>query len=253
MYYYIDGYNYLFRNITRGVELQLQREALIYDLNHKASLLHLNIVIVFDAHHRDDGEETLTHYKHIEIIYTATNQSADDFIIKKLKNLKHPREYTLVTSDKQLARKVALESVQIESIEEFVSRINKRYKNKLLDPDTNEKEEGISYGNFYKNITPEPKVTTQHVFIPGTAEILVVKEPEIEVTRDSYEKIFTERYESEFSDLCESSLIPLPSKEKKIKKNKPEKNSETKLPHESDHDRWLRIFGSENQPDKEKQ
>ena len=65
MHYLIDGYNLLFRLLHDEKDLQSEREAIIYDLNKKISLIHLNASIVFDAAFQVGGEvvHTLMHLK----------------------------------------------------------------------------------------------------------------------------------------------------------------------------------------------
>ena len=70
MRYYIDGYNLLFYHDPSLQQLKLNRGLLLDQLNEKAALLNMDLCIVFDAAYQL-GEESRSHYKALEIIYTA--------------------------------------------------------------------------------------------------------------------------------------------------------------------------------------
>jgi len=129
MHYYIDGYNLLFRVLRSGSDIRKQREEITLDLEKKASLLNLDITLVFDSHYQED-DNTRSHFKSLEIIFTAKGESADEFILQKLKESTNPSQHTVVTSDKILARLCRLRLGNTESIDEFLGKIGKRYKNK---------------------------------------------------------------------------------------------------------------------------
>lgn len=204
MKYYVDGYNYIFRHLDLKKNLQSQREALIYDLNQKAALLNLTITIVFDAHYQA-GDEAITHYKNIKIIYTAEHESADDYILRKLSSVSSPKQYTLVTSDNSLSRKARAEHVLTESIDEFIEWINKRYQSRLQCP---------------KKIKPKKNEPS---FTPTLNNIKAQVQLEDDML-SHYEKVFLEKLEKSNTD-------PKPKKKVKIVDNS-----------ESDYQRWLRIF-----------
>lgn len=134
MHYYIDGYNLMFRILRVSDEaLSLQRAKIIEDLNHKAAALHLNLTVVFDAHYQL-GESSRSHFDQLEIIFSGTGQTADEYIIHEIKSKKHPLQHTVVTSDKKLAWLVRRHSVKTETVEEFLCWLNKRYENKKRTP-----------------------------------------------------------------------------------------------------------------------
>lgn len=128
--YYIDGYNLMFRALRAGDDLQRQREAIIKDLQGKIHLLQLDAVLVFDAQYQYGGTEK-THLKQLEIVFTAEGETADEYILRKLKSASHPEKCVVVTSDKRLAWAARRRSAKTESVEEFLSWINKRCLNKI--------------------------------------------------------------------------------------------------------------------------
>src|SRR4051794_8621543 len=77
MHYLIDGYNILFRLLHGSDDLQSQRQAFIYDLNKKISLINLDVSIVFDSTFQIGGRSR-THYDALEILYSAEGETADE-------------------------------------------------------------------------------------------------------------------------------------------------------------------------------
>ena len=130
MHYFIDGYNMLFR-LLHGIDnLQRLRESIIHDLNKKISLLKLDASIVFDSTFQI-GDRSRSHYEKLEILFSAEGETADEYILDELKNTLNPTQETVVTSDKKLAWQVRNRSAHTESVEDFIRRLNRAYKNKL--------------------------------------------------------------------------------------------------------------------------
>lgn len=130
MHYFIDGYNLLFRLLHGSEDLQSEREAIIYDLNKKISLIKLDVAIVFDAAFQIGGRSR-SHYDSLEILFTGEGESADEYLIDEIQNSPSPRQETVVTSDKKLARQIRNCSGNTESVEDFILWLNRSYKNKL--------------------------------------------------------------------------------------------------------------------------
>ncbi len=134
MHYYVDGYNLLFRVIFDDIDLKTQRQQIIQELNSKITIANIDVSIVFDAHFVA-GESIISHYKHLEILYTAQGETADDFILNRLRTeCSHPQQEVVVTSDKRLAWRARRLSAHTQTIEEFLSWLNKVYRNKLRQP-----------------------------------------------------------------------------------------------------------------------
>jgi hypothetical protein len=120
MLYLIDGYNFLFRFIEKDSKIENQRNDLIDFIDKKALLLHLNINIVFDGHHQMNAFPNRSYTENIEIIYTPKNESADDYILEKIKFSKHPSQITVISSDNILTKKAKQMQAKIQSIESFL-------------------------------------------------------------------------------------------------------------------------------------
>lgn len=221
MHYLIDGYNLLFRNLRAVDSLQKQRNELIADIAAKAELLHLDATIVFDSHYQP-SESSKHHLGALEIIYTNPGETADEFILKSLKDLKKPSKTTVVTSDKILANHSRMRLAQSMTIDEFLHWINRRKKNIAAQ----KKQEAPTI--LRPLIKPTP---------PPTPEKIETEQPK-KHTLDDYEKIFTQ-------SLHESDKILHTKRvEKKVakgKKNPPKKKDDAdKI--ESDMARWMEAF-----------
>lgn len=210
MHYYIDGYNLLFKTLRSNESLQEARDALIDDINEKASKTNMPITIVFDAHYQEENL-SITHYHSLEIIYSAHSQTADDLIINILKSIDNPKSCTLVTSDNKLAWRARQLHVKTEKVVPFLELLNRRYENKLKKKVA--KPTSLSLTPLIKNRSPESQKND---------------------TQRDYEAIFNKRYE-EFESKRKRQKTADSTKEPK--KEKPLKDS-----HLSEFNRWLNIF-----------
>jgi predicted RNA-binding protein with PIN domain len=130
MHYYIDGYNLLFRFLKAGEAMQKQREDITLDIERMLGVLNIDATLVFDSHYQED-ENTRSHFKSLEIIFTSKGETADEYILQELKESHSPANHTVVTSDKKLAHLCQLRLGKTLSVDEFLNWIRKRYKNKL--------------------------------------------------------------------------------------------------------------------------
>lgn len=128
VYYFIDGYNLMFRLLGADGELQDKRDKFIHSLNAKVAALEINATIVFDAHYQV-GERSRKRYS-LEVVFTQEGETADDYILTELDHSPKPTQVTVVTSDKRLAWQCRRRSAKTESIEEFLAWFEKRYKRK---------------------------------------------------------------------------------------------------------------------------
>lgn len=217
MHYFIDGYNLMFRVLRAGDDLQMQRESIIRDLNRKIQVVGLDVTIVFDAQYQK-GESSRSHVQHLEILFTAQGETADECILHMLKRVKNPREQTVVTSDKKLAWLARRRGAHTETVEDFLKILNKRYQNKLKRPQVPLVQETI--------IPSPPKKT-----IP----ILTQKA----LPEECFE-YYLEKFESNFQEIPQSQPAKKSEQPQKKKSQKPKKaNPEKGL---SDRDRWMKAF-----------
>ena len=132
MHYFVDGYNFLFFLYEEVDPLRKKREEIIQKLQETLALLNLNITIVFDSHHSKNNffPSRATHAK-LEIIYTVSNQTADQYILEALEYKKLRAQETVVTSDKFLSSQAVALGAQVMTIGSFVKWVTKKHEHKL--------------------------------------------------------------------------------------------------------------------------
>lgn len=130
MHYFIDGYNLMFRRLRAGTDLQTQRASIIKELDECASILQLDITIVFDAHYQC-GLGSRSHFHCLEICFTEERETADEYILKELKRMVKPQHETVITSDKKFASYARRLSAKTETVEKFMIWLTKRCQNRI--------------------------------------------------------------------------------------------------------------------------
>jgi predicted RNA-binding protein with PIN domain len=223
MHYIVDGYNLLFRILTPSLDLELRRKTIIENLNKKIQLVGIDVTIVFDSNYRID-ESLKSHYKHLEIQFTSRGITADDWIIDKVRCLKTPESEIVVTSDKKLAWTVRYYSAKTESVEEFITNLNKRYKNKLA---------GIK-----ENTETTSKTSLKTPLIQ--LKPLKKKTPTIckMAPSESFD-YYLKQFEENFNKIAKPEKPPAVEKQKKHEFPKKKKDPDE---HLSDMERWLKAF-----------
>lgn len=233
MHYYIDGYNLLFRLIYHGESLQRQREQIIDELNRKIALVKIEVSIVFDAAFQA-GERTRSHYDHLEILFTAQGETADEYILDEIKNSSSPRQETVVTSDKKLAWIIRRCSAHTESVEDFMQWLDKAHKNQLK-----QLKKSDSPAPF-----PSPTLSKSRSLITPPSIESLFKASTDERT-NYYEAIFEKRFEEFLED---EEKARCKKKEKSPPKRMPSKKASSSHPLSSpskpisNMDRWLKAF-----------
>lgn len=227
MHYYIDGYNLLFRILHKGDDLKKQRELLIQDLKQKILLTGLDATLVFDSQYQQD-EGTRTHLNNLEIVFTAAGETADEFILQELKESKTPAKHTVVTSDKKLSWLCRRRLANTESVEDFISWLNKRYKNKLR-----QQKNPLKQSKLLK--TEEASPQPSHISTE-TSPQLPKKLASAEECFGYYLKIFQQH-----SPISEDSK-EISNRASLKKKQKKQKNASEEETYLSDLQRWQNAF-----------
>lgn len=126
--YILDGYN-IINQIEEFFNQSLahQRELLIkFLIQKKPQGSYKNkVVIIFDGN-KEVGfnkYENLKSYN-IEIIFT-TYQTADEKIKQIAKTLKNPKDFVVVSDDKEIRNYVRYYGVKVLSVKEFIKKDNK--------------------------------------------------------------------------------------------------------------------------------
>jgi predicted RNA-binding protein with PIN domain len=156
MHYYIDGYNLLFRQLHVGEDLKYQRKALTDYLQKTINVISLSATLVFDSQFQPD--EGSKHYLDgLEVVFTNIGETADDYILSELKNHHRPSQCTVVTSDKKLATLSRRQLAATVSVEDFLTFINKRYKNARRGQVVPEKKKDDLAITLTSKLIPEKK------------------------------------------------------------------------------------------------
>jgi hypothetical protein len=225
MHYYIDGYNLLFRILRAGDDVRKQREEITLDIEKKIGLLELDATLVFDSHYHE-GESEKSHFKSLEIIFTAKGETADEFILQELKESSSPAQHTVVTSDKKLARLCRLRLGKTESVDEFLAWLGKRYKNKLRQKRNLAKAPPPPA----PKVEPEPKKPDPAAAPPAAEDSA---EKCFSYYLDTFEKVVQEQEKN----------LPKPKPAQAPKKVKVKKRQLTKEEQQlSDEQRWQKAF-----------
>lgn len=225
MHYFLDGYNLLFRSIDDDKELQQQREALLRELTEKLELLSLDITIVFDAAY-SPGDVSRIRSRHVEVVYTAAGETADNYILDELREIPQAHQETVITSDKGLAwhaRRCGAKTIDIET---FITWLDSRYRNKIRK--AHKKKETLE--------TPA-RTTTRVPALPLQKPPPPKKTPE--GCFEYYEQIFEKRFQ-ELPSEKPKRKAPTPTAQETKKKKEAPKEAEPS--GQSEEERYLRLF-----------
>ena len=102
MIYYLDGYNLLFQLFEERDDFKSHRDELISFLETHLQYVKFKVKLIFDAHHSQERLPQYEYSRHLEIIFTPRNMTADEFILEQLSVSRHPGQITVVTNDKSL-------------------------------------------------------------------------------------------------------------------------------------------------------
>jgi len=238
MHYFLDGYNLLFCLLRTGDDLQKQREELIRDLQMKVNFLKLDVTVVFDAYGKGD-DISRSHLNSLEVIYTPSGKTADDYIIEALRESPSPVQHIVVTSDKKLAWQCRRRFAKTQTSEEFIAWLNKSYKNRRRK----EKDKRL---NIAKPLVPAITETLPKRQKPP--QDLPKKNMSAEACLEYYLDIFEKNYQQTITDSEPQKKEQKAKPSKKIKKSKA---SSTEGPFLSEMERWLKAFDRENLDDQD--
>src|SRR5690554_5778758 len=102
-YLFVDGYNVInswerFKEL-KNINLEEPRNELIDILTEYKHYSGIEIILVFDAHLVKGNSGTKENYKGLEIVYTKENETADQYIEKKLDEIGRTKRVRVATSD----------------------------------------------------------------------------------------------------------------------------------------------------------
>lgn len=131
MHYLIDGYNFLFNTPDTHTNLQTQREQVLDTLLSIFDQLKMDITVVFDGKGSDLNIHQL---RFLNIVYTPSALTADEYILEKLMVANNPTLFTVVTSDVQLGKICKQYRAKVMSVRSFLKWIEKKKKKQSHRP-----------------------------------------------------------------------------------------------------------------------
>lgn len=106
MIYYLDGYNFFFSRLPEDTSaFEIEKSRLLSEFSKAIQLARLSVLVVFDAYNRL-GEFSRLNYESLELVYTGSGQTADEFIIEAISRSLPPGICTVVSNDGKLIREV---------------------------------------------------------------------------------------------------------------------------------------------------
>lgn len=126
MHYLVDAYNLFFRIQKKINPIAKKREQFIHQISTLLADLGGRITLVFDAGLTHSHEyPSLTNRGKIEILFTPKGLTADEYIIELVDRSKTPSRIMVVTSDRELSRKVNEHCGQTITVESFLKKLDK--------------------------------------------------------------------------------------------------------------------------------
>ena len=144
MQYIIDGYNFFFKIIHDIHPLEETREEFIRALNGEIRIHRFSVTIIFDSHqaHADIFPSKAT-LDAIDVVFSPQNLTADCYILEYLGWQKSPGNFTIVTSDRPLAKKAKELGGKTLSVQGFLHLLTRKKKKEkgekkqLIETDAN--------------------------------------------------------------------------------------------------------------------
>jgi uncharacterized protein len=214
----------MFRLGLIKISLQSQREELIELINEKAGALSLPCTLVFDAT-MNPGESTRSHVHHLEIVFTSHGETADEWIIHELEQKRTPKQFTVVTCDKQLAWYARQMHVSTLPIDEFMGMLHRRYAN-LQKPKKKKKQLADDAGLASKKTLHEKPLCLT---------------PEVEKFPEGSADYYLQVFEKRLKESAEPEKTPV-KRQKKGKRKQKMPQEDSYQDDVSEMTRWQRIF-----------
>ena len=119
----VDGYN-LLHNLPECTydlkhDLEATRDYLIGKLSRYASDHDVEVRVIFDAHYTNHLKTSIKKQVGIRIVYTKTDETADNYIINWIKKCHQDKYIEVITSDQGLSRAVKQLGVTTRKTIEF--------------------------------------------------------------------------------------------------------------------------------------
>ena len=132
MHYIIDGYNILFNLDFYKETFEEKKDFMIFLFLEKFGKAKFQTTIVFDNKNKIHKDfPTKKNFNNLNIIYSPSNLTADEYILEILSSKKNKKNIILITSDKALSAMAKQFGCKTQTTEEFLKsdKLNKKIKN----------------------------------------------------------------------------------------------------------------------------
>lgn len=147
----IDGYNILnsWEKYIPFLKLSFEnaRNELIYDMGEFSKLIAIELLLVFDAY-KINFSQSFERIKGIEVVYTRQNETADQFIEKKIDELGRKISVLVATDDTLIQKLATQRGAEVLTSKELLYR----YENLKNKSDRYEKKNRIKNKSYINTL-----------------------------------------------------------------------------------------------------
>ena len=123
MHYFIDGHNLIGCMPDIGLDDPNDEVELVLRLRSWSARTRGRRVTVFFDRGLPGGKDKGLSTSKVQVVFASSGQSADSLLIKRIKNVKNPREYTLVTGDNHILRVAGERRMPVLKAQDFVAKL----------------------------------------------------------------------------------------------------------------------------------
>lgn len=106
-------------------ELKTYRQNCLEEFSQATKDFAFPILVVLDSY-KQQSDLSRVNFDQLEIVYTAFNQKADEYIVDAVRRAKIPKKIMVVTNDRSLIREILDLNGQTMSTQEFLSKLQKK-------------------------------------------------------------------------------------------------------------------------------
>jgi predicted RNA-binding protein with PIN domain len=133
MHYLIDGHNLIGKMTDISLDDPDDEVRLIMRLRSWAAAGRKRKLTIYFDHGLPGGMDKGLSSGQVEVIFAPSRGTADSLIMNRIKRVKNPAEYTLVTSDQTIIRVAEKRRLLIMRSEKFVKRMNREREQREND------------------------------------------------------------------------------------------------------------------------
>ncbi|MDC0036707.1 NYN domain-containing protein [bacterium] len=153
MHYILDGYNVIGASQSISLSQTDKEERLIQVLSDFIKHNKHKITVVFDGRHPDFKWQSHYDKEGVQVVFTDAAESADDYIIRKIKQKQNKQAIIVVTSDRQIIDAAKHTHVKTLSSEMFWKKVTQKEALTETEKPSNElsEQEMDAWLDIFKN------------------------------------------------------------------------------------------------------